>query len=81
MKLSKIFRKAQLYVSEDTEYSCSAIALATSSPYAMADKQLQNALTFASKYGVDPGSKAQFNEFRWGEERQVARFMWLELLA
>ena len=78
MKLSEVFREAQIYLGKD-EFSCNAIRSACR---AGVDYWLVvYAIDFAEKCGVYCNWTRQFDEFKYGEERQGARFMWLEMLA
>ena len=87
MKLSELFREAQTYLAtyasdgilEGQGYSCHAIKMACRA--AGDDLLFVYAIDFAEECGVYCNWTLQFDEFKYGEERQCARFMWLEMLA
>ena len=89
MKLSETFRVAQTYLGKDdwegfwdgtkNHFSCDAIKSACRA--GVDDLLVVYAIDFAEKCGVNCHWTRQFDEFEYGEERQGARFMWLEMLA
>lgn len=82
MKISEAFREAQKKLwdgsgslGEDKElYSCGTFSF-------FRFHHLFWMSVHASSYGCEVNAENQFDEFPFGEERQGARFMWLEMLA
>jgi hypothetical protein len=71
------------------DYTCEAIAYAAKHGWASPDTDehatwfdfIANhaAMHFVRELGCDTGRAGQFNDFRYGEERQGVRYMWLLL--